>query len=127
MEGYPPLDNVVTGTEGWEFFDLTTNSSIFGGLPLLQGTDTETTIGSFSNDDFLVSMGGAIMQPGGPYFYLPPETQIDLANFGDGFENEWIDIPTGGTAPGASDLFITPFGDFPLFGTAFADIATALG
>ncbi|MEB3031135.1 hypothetical protein [[Mycobacterium] nativiensis] len=39
----------------------------------------------------------------------------DLANFGGGWENEWIDNP----AVGASDLMITPFGDFPLFGSFF--------
>jgi hypothetical protein len=39
----------------------------------------------------------------------------------------WIDIPSTGTDSGVADLFITPFGDIPLFGTAFADLTSLLG
>jgi hypothetical protein len=46
-------------------------------------------------------------------------TQLDLANFGGGFENEWIDVPGSGTGYGISDLLITPFGDLPLLGSFF--------
>jgi hypothetical protein len=58
--------------------------------------------GSFTNDDF---SNGTV--------------SIDFANFGGGWENEWIDFP--GTGPGSaiSDLLITPFGDFPVLGTFF--------
>ena len=52
--------------------------------------------------------------------------QIDLANFGGGFENEWIDVPSGSTDPGVSDLLITPFGDFALAGSFFTDLSTVL-
>jgi hypothetical protein len=52
-----------------------------------------------------------------------PDLQIDLANVGAGFENEWIDIPSGSNS-GISDVVITPFGDLPLLGTAFADLAS---
>jgi hypothetical protein len=121
VEGYPPLINEVTGTETWGLFDLTSNTTLAANV--ITGTDTETTIGSFTNDDYLTVTSLVVIGPN--TFDLPSGTQIDLANFGLGFENEWIDIPAGGTDPGASDLFITPFGDFPLFGTAFADLATA--
>ncbi len=124
VEGYPPLINEVTGTEKWGIFDLTSNASLAPSVII--GTDTETTIGSFTNDDYLTNTG-LIVISSSETFDLPSGTQIDLANFGLGFENEWIDIPASGTDPGVSDLFITPFGDFPLFGTAFADLATAAG
>jgi hypothetical protein len=58
-------------------------------------------------------------------FDLAGGTQIDIANFGLGFENEWLDIPSGPDA-GISDLLITPFGDFELLGSAFSDVSTAL-
>jgi hypothetical protein len=121
VEGYPPLIDEVTGVEKWNLFDLTTNSAIASNIP---GTDTETTIGSFTNDDFLSNFGVLVINNG--TFDLASGTQFDFANFGLGFGNDWIDIPSGPDA-GISDLFITPFGDFELFGTGFSDLATVLG
>lgn len=128
VEGYPPLVNVVTGTEYWSVFDMTDNSEPFGSEDLY-GTDTVTTFGSFTNDDFLYNPaipGLTILGPGTTEFFIPSGTQIDLADFGGGFENEWIDMPANGTGPGVSDLLITPFGDFPLLGSAFTDLATLI-
>jgi hypothetical protein len=121
VEGYPPLIDEVTGTENWGLFDATTNTSF--APDVIRGTDTETTIGSFTNDDYLSSSGVNVIGIS-TVFEVPSGTQIDLANFGLGFENEWLDI-TSGSNPGISDLFITPFGDFELFGTGFAELATA--
>jgi hypothetical protein len=124
VEGYPPLDNVVTGTEYWSLYDLT-NSTV-SSPEYIDGVDTQTTIGSFTNDDFLqdsdypvsiVSNGGDITMPG--------DAQIDLADFGGGWENEWIDIPSSGSPSGISDLLITPFGDFQLLGSFFSEIAAS--
>jgi hypothetical protein len=121
VEGYPPLINEVTGAESWNVFDLTTNTTAFSNA--LPGIDTETTIGSFTNDDWLSN--GALSQIGSSgSFFAGGGTQIDLANFGFGFENEWMDIPSGANA-GISDLLITPFGDFELFGTGFSDLSAA--
>jgi hypothetical protein len=122
VEGYPPLINEATGFERWNLFDLTTNS--LSDPDVLGGTDTQTTIGSFTNDDYLTNIGQIIIGSSNN-FEVPAGTQIDLANFGLGFENEWLDIPSGPDA-GISDLFITPFGDFALFGTGFSDLATAI-
>ena len=119
VEGYPPLENVVTGTEQWTPFDLTSNLAT--GV-LLSGVDTETTIGSFTNDDFLQTGVGLTLSFGANEVVLPTDTQIDLANFGGGFGNEWIDVPSGLDA-GTADLLITPFGDVPLFGSFFSDLA----
>jgi hypothetical protein len=125
VEGYPPLINEVTGTEAFSVHDITTNEDIYGNVA--QGVDTQTTIGSFTNDDFLnTGLSVGFIRPGGE-FEIPTGTQFDFANFGGGFANEWIDIPAGGTDPGASDLLITPFGDFSLFGSFFTDLSTALG
>jgi hypothetical protein len=122
VEGYPPLINEVTGTENWNIGDATTNTVLFPNV--LGGTDTETTIGSFTNDDYLTNIG-LVAIGNSSTFELPSGVQIDLANFGLGFANEWIDVPSGSES-GISDLLITPFGDFTLFGTAFSDLATTL-
>jgi hypothetical protein len=125
VEGYPPLINEVTGTDVFNVYDLTSNGTKI--QDALAGVDTQTTIGSFTNDDFLDNVGGSDYANGSNQVFIPIDTQIDLANFGGGFENEWIDIPAGGTDPGMSDLLITPFGDFSLFGSFFSDFSTVLG
>jgi hypothetical protein len=50
-DGYPPLIDVVTGTETWDVNDVTAKFD-FGGF--LKGTDTHTTFGSITNDDLIV-------------------------------------------------------------------------
>jgi hypothetical protein len=108
VEGFPPFYTEETGTEFWSLDDFTT------GMPsplVLSGEDTQTTFGSFTNDDFLIT-----------FFTLqgfPVGTQFDFANLGSGFANEWVDIPGTGTGAGVSDLLITPFGDLSLLGTLF--------
>ena len=77
----------------------------------LVGYEVYTTIGSFTNDDFIV--GGLL-----PIVPIPIGTHIDVADFGGGYANDWIDIPGTGLGSGMSDLLITPFGDLPLLGTA---------
>jgi hypothetical protein len=126
VEGYPPLDNVVTGTEDWNLYDLTT-STVYG-PDYLHGVDTVTTIGSFTNDDFLqgTDFPLTIVSNSGQEIALPGDAQIDLANFGGGWENEWIDVPSSGDPSGISDLLITPFGDFQLFGSFFSDLSTVI-
>jgi hypothetical protein len=123
VEGYPPLINEVTGTEEWNEFDATSGAKTFPDV--FEGKDTVTTIGSFTNNDYLTT-SSLVVHGATTDFVVPVGTQIDLADFGLGFENEWMDIPVGSDS-GISDLFITPFGDFELFGTGFADLATAAG
>lgn len=121
VEGFPPLIDEMTGTEKWSVEDLTTNTVKFADI--FDGTDTHTAIGSFTNDDYLTS--SAFIDFNGPAtFIVPSGVEIDLADFGSGFANEWMDIPVG-TDAGISDLLITPFGDFELFGTGFAELAAA--
>jgi hypothetical protein len=121
VEGYPPLINEVTGIEEWNESDVTSGTVTF--KDAFEGKDTVTTIGSFTNNDFLTTLSFTVLGTTSD-FGAPSGTQIDIADFGQGFENEWMDIPSGPDA-GASDLFITPFGDFALFGTGFAELAAA--
>jgi hypothetical protein len=98
VSGIPPYSpQEVMGTESWSVFSLTTNTVLQPDV--FSGVDTQTVIGSFINDDF-----------------AGPNGSVDLADFGGGWENEWLDALTGPNA-GVSDLLITPFGDFELFGT----------
>jgi hypothetical protein len=107
--GYPPFYDELTGGESWNAFDQTTGTVV--DTDILSGNDTQTTMGTFTNDDFLVNSSADTLVPAG--------SQLDFANFGSGFANEWLDIPGTGTGAGISDLLITPFGDFPLLGTFF--------
>lgn len=122
VDGYPPLVNVVTGTEAFNWLDTT--NSLNTAADFFKGVDTETTIGSFTNDDFLdTGLGDVFLnQSGVPVLDIPTDTQFDLANFGGGWANEWVSIPSGIDA-GTSDWLITPFGDVSLFGSLFADMA----
>jgi hypothetical protein len=122
VEGIPLLTNEVTGPESWNLVDTTTGDVLYHD-DIFSGADAHSTIGSFSNDDFVMSNGAGF--GGSVDFEVEPFTQIDLADFGSGYANEWIDIPTGPDA-GISDLLITPMGNFELFGTAFSDLAAAL-
>jgi hypothetical protein len=98
VTGFPPYSpEEIVGHEAWSQFDFTTNTVL--APDQLDGLDTETIFGSFTNNDF--SNG---------------DFAIDLANFGGGWGNEWVDLLDAGTQ---SDLLITPFGDFSLFGTFF--------
>jgi hypothetical protein len=99
VTGFPPYSpEVVTAHEAWNGFNFTTNTVTLHDV--LDGVDTETIFGSFTNNDFSNA-----------------DFTIDLANFGGGWGNEWFDALDAGGAQ--SDLLITPFGDFPLFGTLF--------
>ena len=96
--GFPPFSpQELMGTEQWSVIDLTTNQ--VEALDAFSGVDTHTVFGPLINDDFASTLGSS----------------VDLANFGGGWENEWVDVAVGADA-GASDLLITPFGDFDLFG-----------
>jgi hypothetical protein len=98
VSGFPPYSpEVIMGHESWSRFDFTTNQVTVPDQ--LLGTDTETIFGAFTNNDF--SNG---------------DITVDLANFGGGWGNEWIEFSNSTVA---SDLLITPFGDFPLMGTFF--------
>src|ERR1700735_2390535 len=82
-QGYPPFVDVAQRTETCY---LTTPPA--GCHEFLAGIDTQTTIGSFTNDDFLDTMGeggyGSLSEAAAtaaPDLYI----HIDLANFGGGF------------------------------------------
>jgi hypothetical protein len=111
--GYPPLVDVLQGTETW---DQTGNLPAGITFYDFDGVDTHTTFfGSFTNDYFLTSGFASIGGISSEDFILPAGTQIDLMDYGLGFENQWVDIPAVGMDPGSiTDTLITPFGDFTL-------------
>jgi hypothetical protein len=119
--GFPPLIDELVGTEKWNLFDATTNAVFLPDAPA--GTDTLTTIGSFTNNDFVTTTPLTLI--GSTTFNLPVGSELDLANFGAGFENEWLEI-FGGPNAGISDLLITPFGDFEVLGTGFSELSAIL-
>jgi hypothetical protein len=108
-DGFPPLFDKLVGTENVTVTDVTANFPFGAGEA---GSDVHTTIGTFTNDDFLYTATPetfTVLDPGGPSsFTLLPGTEVDIANFGGGFENEWMNIPF----TGVTDTLLTPFGDF---------------
>jgi hypothetical protein len=119
VEGIPYLTSEVTGPESWTLGDLTTGVAVFPDA--FTGADDHTAVGAFSTDEFVLTNDAHFTQLG---LDLTPYTQIDIVNFGGGYGNEFIDIPTGANA-GLSDLLVTPMGNFELLGTVFSDLATA--
>ena len=107
--GYPPLVELLQGPETWEQTNLPAGQTYE-----FTGVDTHTTFfGSFTNDYLLTDGSGAT--GGNPYdVFLPSGTQIDLMNYGAGFENLWVDTPTLADGSSIVDTLITPFGDFTL-------------
>jgi len=110
-EGIPPLFEFELGTEGLDVNDTTAVGGDFGS-GFVSGNDTHIVFGTFTNDDFVKTSGPnsfVVNEPSGVVtFSTPNGTEVDLANFGGGFENEWISIPHGAI----TDMLITPFGDF---------------
>jgi hypothetical protein len=106
-QGFPPFYNEVMGTETWD--DVVPSSGASSGAYVI-GDDTETIIGSFTNNDLVVTSNS---------LSTPIGMQIDFANFGDGWANEWVDLPAGSSDAGVSDMLITPLGELILAGTYF--------
>lgn len=105
--GFPPVEEVLQGAEKW---DLSNSPGI---EVILNGTDTQSTIGSFVNDDFLES--GGLAGGAGAGAVLPyPGSEIDLMNFGGGFENEWLSLIDSDGGKTITDTFITPFGNYTI-------------
>lgn len=119
-EGFPPVEEVLQGAEQWNLI----NSP--GEIVNLDGNDTQTTIGSFVNDDFLER--GGVEGGAGESVALPqPGSEIDLMNFGGGYESEWANLIDGSGRHTITDTIITPFGDYTLpHGSTAAEVAAAV-
>jgi hypothetical protein len=103
--GFPPLFEVQQGPEEWVLHVP------YGQLAAadLEGTDTQTTLGSFVNDYFVESSEtqlGAVAPSAG--------SEIDLANFGGGYENELDYFLNGSGGYTLSDIVVTPSGDYTI-------------
>jgi hypothetical protein len=102
---------IGAGDEYWDAVVGYDSANPIAYTDALVGYEVYSTIGSFTNDAFDVR--GDL-----PIVPVPTGTLIDIANFGGGYANDWIDVPGSGLGSGVSDLLITPFGDLPLLGTA---------
>jgi hypothetical protein len=99
--GIPP-DDVVSGTEKWFTYDLTTSTMTDDSL---SGGVTVTNLGNITISDFLV--GSNIDDPSG----LAAGSVIDQLA-GGGYLNVFVDAAAGSLMPGITDYLQTPFGDF---------------
>jgi hypothetical protein len=111
-QGFPPLYEELQGSGFWSLTNGPTGSAAG-----LDGIDTQTTFGSFVNDDFLVKDGVEV----GLGHSLPgPGSEFDLMNFGGGFESEWASVVDSAGGHTITDTLITPFGNYtiPLGSTA---------
>ena len=118
-EGFPPVEEVLQGAEQWSLI----NSP--GVVVNLDGNDTQTTIGSFVNNDFLES--GGVEGGAGMGVPLPASgSEIDLMSFGGGYESEWANLIDANGGHTITDTLITPFGDYTIpLGTTAADAPAA--
>ena len=120
-EGFPPVESVLQGNEGW-FLD----NEAPGVFVSLGGTDTQTTIGSFVNNDFLENYGDVAGSGSFDVFVPAPGSEIDLLNFGHGFESEWASLIDSDGGKTVTDTIITPFGNYTIpLGTTVAEVSAA--
>ena len=106
-EGFPPVEEVLQGAEQWSLI----NSP--GVVVNLDGNDTQTTIGSFVNNDFLER--GGVEGGAGAGVPLPASgSEIDLMSFGGGYESEWANLVDENGGHTITDTIITPFGDYTI-------------
>jgi hypothetical protein len=139
VSGLPPLDQQVEGYQTFDFFGTDTDSPTTAVDVGTVNTDvsTLTTPLGFTNTEYVVTPGGTVdIDPttGDPLAgaTLPTDGSVyDIANFGDGFSNDYSDVAaapaqfanattdalsgTGTAATGTiTDTFVTPFGDIDL-------------
>ena len=117
VTGMPPGAEVIMGQEDWIPWDFTTGQG--SNEDEISGVDTETIMGSMTNNLFAA---GNYLEVNGPNIIFDSLT-VDLFTFGNGWGLEWVDLPplqpsTFGAEMG--ELLITPMGDFPLMGTFFS-------
>lgn len=120
-DGFPPFERFLQGPEDWNLLNPPSGVEAF-----LFGTDSQTTIGSFVNDDFVES--GADYEGVNSNIVLPDAgSEFDVMNFGGGFENEWADLVDSNGVHTTTDTIITPFGDYTIpLGSSAAEAAAAL-
>lgn len=120
-DGFPPIERFLQGDEIWRLLHPPSGDSIF-----LFGTDSQTTIGSFVNDDFIEQ--GADVEGVDPNVVVPDAgSELDVMNFGGGFENEWVDAVDSSGGHTTTDTIITPFGNYTIpLGSTAAEAAAAL-
>ena len=98
----------------FEVFSPATSSNPAVELGAFSGGENVTTLGSITNTGF--SVGQLIPTNVNGILGLPQYgTVFDVTNFGNGVENEYINIPATNLTPGSiTDTLVTPYGDYNL-------------
>jgi hypothetical protein len=98
----------------FEVFSPATSSNPAVELGAFSGAENVTTLGSITNTGF--SVGQLIPTNANGILGLPQYgTVFDVTNFGNGVENEYINIPaTNLTSGSITDTLVTPYGDYDL-------------
>lgn len=129
VSGLPPLFQQVEGYQTFEYFTPTGDDlgSVNADVSTLSLPD------GFTNTEYLITGPGSTLAYAGPDLTeanLPTTGSVyDIANFGDGFSNDYSDVlpepakqfatdalsGTGAAETGTiTDTFVTPFGSFDL-------------
>jgi hypothetical protein len=106
--GMPPFYQDVLTQGAYEVID-TDNTGYSNGYAEIGGLLSTTNMLGMTNADFVVNSNAF---PG----IVPTHSVIDIANFGGGFENQYVDL-VGLGANGSNeitDTVITPFGNFDI-------------
>ncbi len=115
ITGTPPYFETGSVTpQVFEVFSPATSSTPATELGAFAGNENVTTLGSITNTGF--DVGQLIPTTANGIEYLPQYgTLWDVTNFGNGIENEYINIPaTNLTSGSITDTLITPYGDYDL-------------
>ena len=115
ITGTPPyFETGSVSPQVFEVFSPATSSNPAVELGAFSGGENVTTLGSITNTGF--SVGQLIPTNANGILGLPQYgTVFDVTNFGNGVENEYINIPaTNLTSGSITDTLVTPYGDYDL-------------
>jgi hypothetical protein len=116
INGTPPyFETASVDGQVFQVFDPATSSSPATALGGFAGNENVTTFGSITNTGFdvgqLIPADNANGIAGLPQY----GTLYDVTNFGNGVENEYVNIPaTTLTSGSITDTLVTPYGDYDL-------------
>jgi hypothetical protein len=131
VSGLPPLFQQVEGYQTLDYFSPATATDPIGSVNA--DVSTLSLPDGFTNTEYLITGPGSTLAYAGPDLTeanLPTTGSVyDIANFGDGFSNDYSDVlpeparqfatdalsGTGTAETGTiTDTFVTPFGSFDL-------------
>jgi hypothetical protein len=116
VNGTPPyFETGSVDGQVFQVFDPATSSSPAIALGGFAGNENVTTFGSITNTGFNVGQLIPADNANGILGLPQYGTEYDVTNFGNGVENEYINIPaTTLTSGSITDTLVTPYGDYDL-------------